>query len=492
MEQEDGLGTLTFLGGAGTVTGSKTLLRTARGRLLVDCGLFQGHKELRLRNWEDLPVRAAEIDAVLLTHAHLDHCGHLPRLVRQGFWGPVYCTAGTRRLAEIVLLDSGRLQEEQAEHANRHGYSKHTPALPLYTEDDARACLPLLTEVELDRPVEVLPDVTATWRRSGHILGAATITLDVRDAAHADGCRVAFSGDLGRASHPLLLPPAPIGPADIVVTESTYGDQTHPAMDTDVAIAEAIHTILRHDAVLVIPAFAVDRTEVVLVALHELREAGEIPDVPIHLDSPMGLQALRVYMRAIDRDEYRPGAPTAALTNPALHFAASTEESIRLNAPAEPCIIVSSSGMATGGRVLHHLRAMLPDRANSVVLVGYQAMATRGRDLLEGARQVKIHGMYVPVRAEIVDLSGYSVHADSDELIAWLARCPEEPDVVYLVHGEPESSAALATRIAQELQWTAVVARDGELVRLRSATGPRRADAAGTAVAAAGGAAVRS
>jgi metallo-beta-lactamase family protein len=468
MEQEDGLGTLTFLGGAGTVTGSKTLLRTARGRLLVDCGLFQGHKELRLRNWEDLPVRAAEIDAVLLTHAHLDHCGHLPRLVRQGFWGPVYCTAGTRRLAEIVLLDSGRLQEEQAEHANRHGYSKHTPALPLYTEDDARACLPLLTEVELDRPVEVLPDVTATWRRSGHILGAATITLDVRDAAHADGCRVAFSGDLGRASHPLLLPPAPIGPADIVVTESTYGDQTHPAMDTDEAIAEAIHTILRHDAVLVIPAFAVDRTEVVLWHLARLVREGTVPPVPVFLDSPMAARALRVY-----EEEARAGSPEIRPAYRGRHLfphldlveVSSTEESKTLNTMRGPFVVVSASGMATGGRVVHHLANRIGDPHNVVMLVGYQAGGTRGAALAGGARTLRMLGSDFPVRARVVTVP-LSSHADRDELAAWVDSAVPGLTRVVVNHGEPEASEALIGVLQERLGVPVEAARQGGVVTL--------------------------
>lgn len=458
---------LRFLGGAGTVTGSKFLIEHAGTRVLVDAGLFQGVRALRRRNWEPLGLPADSFDAVVVSHAHLDHVGYLPALVRQGFSGPVYATRSTIDLAEIVLRDSAKIQEYDAQYARSHGFSKHAEPKPLYDQHDVERALPLFRAVDFGVATEVAPEITLTLRRAGHILGSASPLLDVA------GYPVQFSGDLGRPDHPLLSPPDPPAAAAAVVLESTYGDRRHP-IDAPQRLADAVCRTIARGGSVIIPAFAVDRTEVMLVALHELREAGEIPDVPIHLDSPMGLQALSVYRRAVDRDEYRPGAPAAALSNPALHFAASTEESIRLNAPAEPCIIVSSSGMATGGRVLHHLRTMLPDRANSVILVGYQAVATRGRDLLEGARQVKIHGMYVPVRAEIVDLSGFSVHADADELIDWLARCPAEPDVVYLVHGEPESSAALAARIAEDLQWTAVVARDGELVRLRAASVPRR------------------
>ncbi|MEZ5097816.1 MAG: MBL fold metallo-hydrolase [Nocardioides sp.] len=308
-----GLGTLTFWGGAGTVTGSKTLLTTTGGRrLLVDCGLFQGLKELRLRNWEDLPLPAVDLEAVLLTHAHLDHCGYLPRLVAQGVRGPVYCTEGTRRLAEIVLLDSGRLQEEQAEHANRHGYSKHTPALPLYSEEDAKACLPLLSTVDFDQRVEVLPGVTAVWRRAGHILGAATIKLRLEGHDHSAGYDVVFSGDLGRSTHPLLLPPEPIGHADLVVTESTYGDETHPPDDAEAAMADAIGAIAESDGVLVIPAFSVDRTEVVLWHLDRLVRDGRVPRLPVFLDSPMALRALDVYEEHAQRGPPRSARPTAA------------------------------------------------------------------------------------------------------------------------------------------------------------------------------------
>ncbi len=472
---------LRFLGGAGTVTGSKFLLEYGPHRVLVDAGLFQGLRALRRRNWQPLGLPAESLAAVVISHAHLDHVGYLPALVRQGFTGPVYATKSTAALAEIVLRDSAKIQEYDAAYARNHGFSKHADPQPLYGQDDVARALPLFRPVAYDVPVEIAPDITLTMRPAGHILGSASPVLDIA------GYTVQFSGDLGRPEHPLLPPPAPPVAADAIVMESTYGDRRHTA-DVLAPLAAAIRRTIGRGGTVVIPAFAVDRTEVVLVALHELREAGAIPDVPIHLDSPMGLQALQVYHAAIDAGEYRADAATAALHDPALQFAATTEESIRLNQPSEPCIIVSSSGMATGGRVLHHLRALLPDRANSVLLVGYQAPATRGRDLLEGARQVKIHGLYVPVRAEIVDLAGFSVHADGDELLGWLAQCPKEPDVVYLVHGEPDSSDALAARIAEELGWTAVVARDGELVRLRPAT-PRPPTAPDTATAPAAAAA---
>lgn len=457
------IATLTFLGAAGTVTGSKFLIDTGQRRVLVDAGLFQGVRALRRRNWEEFPVPADTLDAVVVSHAHLDHVGYLPALVREGFNGPIYATQATIDLAGIVLQDSAKIQEYDAEYARSHGFSKHPDVRPLYTQQDVTRTLPLFRPVPLQERVEVAPGVAATLRNAGHILGSASPLLDVA------GYPVMFSGDLGRPTHPLLAPPSAPARAGAIVVESTYGDRVHPASMTQQLAAAVRRTIARGGSV-IIPAFAVDRTEILLVALHELALAGEIPPVPVYLDSPMALRALQVYRDAAGNDDgqYRPGTPVESLRSQALRTAESTEESIALNNPAQPCIIISASGMATGGRVLHHLRAMLPDRDNSVLLVGFQAAATRGRDLLEGARQVKIHGLYIPVRAEIVDLTGFSVHADSDELIAWLAQSPAEPDIVYVVHGEPDSSDALARRIAGELGWPAVVPRDGERVRLKS------------------------
>lgn len=428
--------------------------------MLVDAGLFQGLAELRRRNWGPVPLDPVALDAVVLTHAHLDHCGYLPRLVREGFTGRVVCTPETAQLVAIVLRDSAHLQEEDAAYANAVGFSKHHPALPLYDGADAERALGLLDPVGFGEPSEVAPGVRVRLEPAGHILGSATVLVE------ADGSRVQFTGDLGRDGHPLLRPPAdPLG-ADAVVVESTYGDRRHPAPDPSLLAGAVTRTVRRGGSVL-IPAFAVDRTELVLLELKRLRETGAIPDVPVFVDSPMALAALDVYRRALGgRSPQLRAGLTGALDLPGLRAVRHPAQSQRLNRPSQPCVIVSASGMATGGRVLHHLRHQLPDPANCVVLTGYQAEGTRGRRLLEGAREVKMHGRYVPVRAEIVQAPGFSVHADAEDLLGWLRRSPRPPRVVYVVHGEPRASATLARRIEEELGWVAVVPRQGERVRL--------------------------
>lgn len=454
---------LTFLGAAGTVTGSRFLVERGSSRALVDAGLYQGLAELRRRNWDRDEVPAAELDAVVVSHAHLDHCGYLPRLVSDGFRGPILCTAETAELVEIVLRDSAHLQEEDARHANAAGYSKHRPALPLYDLADVERTLPLLTPVDYGVAVDLTPELRTVLQSAGHILGSASVLVD------AGGRRVLFSGDLGRARHPLLRPPAPPPAAEAVVVESTYGDRVHPDPDPGI-LADAVRRTVARGGSVLIPAFAVDRTELVLLELHRLVEAGEIPRVPVYLDSPMALAALAVYRRAADGGsvQLRPEAARlgAVLSELGVRGVSDAAGSIRLNQPEEPSIVVSASGMATGGRVVHHLSHQLPDPRNCVVLTGYQAIGTRGRQLQDGARQVKMHGHYVPVRAEVVDDPDFSVHADVDELLTWLAGSPSAPEVVYVVHGEPTSSAALAARIRDDLGWCAVVPRLGERVRL--------------------------
>jgi metallo-beta-lactamase family protein len=458
---------LRFLGASGTVTGSRFLITTSHARVLVDCGLFQGRKALRMRNWEPFPVEPESLDAVLLTHAHVDHCGFLPALVRAGFRGRVFATRGTAELARIVLPDSGRLHEEDASHANRGGYSKHAPALPLYTEEDAIEAANRVEPQGFGSESEVAPGVRACFSRAGHILGASSITLTLEGPPER---RIAVSGDLGRPEHPLLRPPAPAPAADWMLLESTYGDRRHEGSAVLEALAEAVSATAARGGVVVIPAFAVDRTEVVLFHLRALAAAGRIPALPVFVDSPMALAALGVYRRAIRDgwDEVRPGlrGHEELLAPEQLEEVRDPRASRKLCKQAGPFIVVSASGMATGGRVLHHLAERLPDARNSVLLVGYQVPGTRGHRLLSGERALKMRGRYVPVRAEVRNLAAFSVHADADELLAWLGGSGSRPQLVVAVHGEPEAAETLARRIDEELELPAVVPRDGERVRL--------------------------
>jgi metallo-beta-lactamase family protein len=462
-------GVLTFLGAAGCVTGSRFLLDGPKARVLVDCGLFQGQKELRLRNREPFPVPPRTIDAVVLTHAHLDHTGYVPALVRNGFRGRIFATGGTVELSRIVLPDSGRLQEDEARHANRHRYSKHSPALPLYTEGDAYRALDRFERVPYDTKVDVAPGFDVRFRRAGHILGAASayVTLD------GEGT-IAFSGDLGRPEHPILRGPEPMGPADHVVVESTYGDRAHNDGGAIDVFCDAIVRTAERRGVVVIPAFAVDRTEVVLYHLKVLMEAGRIPRLPVYVDSPMALEALAVYRHAIatksaDVHEWLYGAPDPFDVGRIVE-ARDVEASKAIDHMNDPCVIVSASGMATGGRVLHHLAHRLPSARNSVLLVGFQAAGTRGRLLADGATALKMLGRYIPVRAEIVDIPAFSVHADATELIGWLATAPKRPSGCYVVHGEPTAAAAMRDRISSELDWVAAVASYRERIRLDAVT----------------------
>lgn len=456
---------LRFLGAAGTVTGSRFLLSTDMGRVMVDCGLFQGFKELRLRNWAPLPIKPAAVGTIVLSHAHLDHSGYIPLICRDGFRGRVIATPSTQALCRILLPDSGHLQEEEAEYANQRGYSKHSPARPLYTEDDARKCLERFDAAELDSPVDCGGGVHASFRHAGHILGAASVLVET---GGANSRRILFSGDLGRPNHPILLPPAPVPPADVIVVESTYGDRTHNDTESLKLFEEAIVATARRNGVIIIPSFAVDRTEIVLFNLRRLGEARAIPRLPVYVDSPMALAALRIYRSAISAgtDGVIAGRSPEILDPGALTEVHTLDESIALQRLQGPAIIISASGMATGGRVLHHLANRLPDPRNTVILVGYQAEGTRGRLLLEGAANVKMLGRYIEVRAQIVNVPAFSVHADQREIIAWLRTAERRPYVTYVVHGAPAASEALRAAIQKELKWNAVVPRHLEQVRL--------------------------
>lgn len=454
--------TLTFLGAAGTVTGSKFLVESDDHLVLVDCGLFQGRRELRRRNWAAFPVNPAEVEAVLLTHAHLDHCGYLPALYRKGFRGRVLCTEGTRELAEIVLRDSAHLQEEDARWAARRGTSKHRPPKPLYTTSDVEGLLPSFESVPFGTQFDVAGSLGVRLEPAGHILGSSVVHLTDGEVS------VTFSGDLGRNHHPLLDPPAPIGATDVIVVESTYGDRTHPERDP-AGLADRIRPVLERGGNVLIPAFAIDRTEILLVELGELMASGALPQVPVLVDSPMALRALTVYrhMLATGAADLRPDADRAHRLYPStMQELATTAESMLATRPRTPSIVVSASGMASGGRVVHHLAAMLPDRRNLVLMVGFQAPGTRGADLVGGAQSVKCFGEYVPVRAQVDQIGWLSVHADADDVLAWLRTASAPPRACYVVHGEPESSAALAGRIREELGWLAVTPREDERVLL--------------------------
>lgn len=454
--------TLTFLGGAGTVTGSKFLLDADGARVLIDCGLFQGLSSLRRRNWQELPISARDIDAVVLTHAHLDHSGYLPVLARHGWRGPIYCSAATAALAEIVLVDSAHLLQEEAEHANQHGWSKHSPALALYDEKDVQAACALFRAARVGESVPLPGGIDLTFGRAGHILGSCWARLTM-----TDGSSLLVSGDLGRQTHPLLRPPTPRPEVDTLLIESTYGDRHRHTTDELDKFADLINRTAERGGSVLVPAFAVDRTEVLLYELGRMRREGRIPQLPVVVDSPMALACLRVYRKALGEHspDLREDLPADVFDFAGVIEARTREESIPWNHPRMPSIIISASGMATGGRVLHHLQELLPDRRNSVAIVGFAAEGTRARQLLSGATELKIHGRYVPVRAEVFSLDALSAHADADELVGWATGAPA-PTSCYVVHGEPHSANQLADRLRTQAGWTAVVPRDGERVRL--------------------------
>lgn len=454
---------LTFLGAAGTVTGSKFLLTVGTRRILVDAGMFQGEKHWRELNWAEFPVDPASISGVLLTHAHMDHVGYLPALVKKGFRGHVWCTEGTRRLAEIVLRDAAFLQESEAEDANKRGYSKHAPALPLYTTEDVEATLPLFVRVEYDTDYDLGDGVVVRYTRAGHILGSACISVWTPTAS------VLFSGDLGRHDHPVLRPRDTPPGAGAAVIDSTYGGREHPESEglAHEEFADVIRRTIQRGGSVLVPAFAVDRTEVVLKTLAEMREQGRIPRVPVYVNSPMAARALDVYTTLTDelRDDL---TPSELVRFPDLREIRTTEESRELTDKNGhgPAIIISSSGMATGGRVIHHLEKMLPDPRNAVVLTGYQAVGTRGWQLVQGATQIKMRGRYVPVKAEVLQDREFSVHGDCSDLLDWIRDLDPKPEVVYCVHGEPDSTKALASLITSEFGIQAVVPFHGEVVSL--------------------------
>ena len=445
------------------MTGSKHLLDTGASRVLIDCGLFQGLSSLRRRNWAPPPVDWRQVDAVVITHAHLDHSGYLPVLARHGWSGPVYVTEGTARLAEVVLADSAHLQEEDARYANLGGWTKHRPALPLYdARDAARACA-LFRVISHGVPIRIADGLTLTLGRAGHILGSSWAQLRF-DAAGTQRSLV-VSGDLGRQAHPLLRSPAARPRCDVLLIESTYGNRRRDDSGALDQLGACITRTVKRGGSVLVPAFAVDRTEVLLAALNQLLSTRRIPPVPIIVDSPMALNCLAVYREAMQNcwPELRDGLTPAVLDPSGVIEVRTADESRSWNDPRSPAIIVSASGMATGGRVLHHLEHMLPNRRHTVAIIGFAAEGTRARQLVDGARQIKIHGEYVPVRADVVAFDAFSAHADSDELVDW-AFGASAPRTCYVVHGEEQASAALAERLHLVGGWTAVAPREGETV----------------------------
>jgi metallo-beta-lactamase family protein len=461
------MASIRFLGAAGTVTGSRFLVASGGARVLVDAGLFQGPKELRLRNRAPWPVDPASLAAVVLTHAHVDHTGALPQLCRDGFRGPVHCTPATRDLCGLLLPDSGRLQEEEARYANRRGYSKHAPdARPLYTEGDAVAALAQLAPVAYRRRIEVAPGIAITYHRAGHILGSALVAMEL---AGPPRLRVLFSGDLGRYGAPILPDPDAAPAADVLVLESTYGGKHHPAASPGTVLRDEILGIVRRQGALVVPAFAIGRTQEVLFALRELEGRGEIPALPVFVDSPMAVDATPIYLAHREDHDDEMSRLVASGVEPLrpakLTFVRTTDQSKALNAVRGPCVILSASGMATGGRVLHHLAHRLPDERNTVLLVGFQAAGTRGATLQSGAPTLRMFGEDVPVKARVATITGFSAHADEDEIARWLGTLPAPPRRTFLVHGEPTALAAAKAR-PDRWGWPAQVPHHLEEVAL--------------------------
>jgi metallo-beta-lactamase family protein len=455
---------ITFWGAAEAVTGSRFIVESGRSRVLVDCGLFQGVKRQREQNWARFPVDPASIDAVILTHAHIDHSGYLPALVRDGFKGRIWCTPTTSALVKILLPDTAYLQEEEARFANKRGSSKHTPALPLFTHTDAQRALQHVRTHGFAGRFEPAPGLTARFSPAGHILGAATVWLADRDRS------VLFSGDLGRSDDLIMCPPAPPAAADHIVVESTYGNRSHPAEDPAEVMADIVRRTVERGGTVLIPVFAVGRAQSVLHLLAELRHEGRIPAVPTYLNSPMAVDATELFLDS--RDEHRLTGEELGRLAAGVELVRSVEDSKRLTARSGPMIVLSASGMMAGGRVLHHLLTVGPDPRSTIVLVGYQAAGTRGEALANGAQSLRAFGEDIPIRAEAVAVHSLSAHADGDELIAWLRSSPEPPSGVSVVHGEASAADTLRRRIRTELGWAAEVPGPGDAVTVRARPAP--------------------
>ena len=458
---------LQFLGAAGGVTGSKYLFSRGDDQVLIDCGLFQGLKELRQRNWAPVPIDLERLRAVILTHAHIDHSGYLPRLVSKGYRGPVFATPATCDLLGVMLPDAAHLQEEEARYANRKGYSRHTPALPLYRVEDAELSLTLLRSTRIGESLEVAEGVFLEFSRVGHILGAGSARLSFKSNGHVR--TLVDSGDLGRYDRPILKDPEPAGGADWLLIESTYGNRSH-AKDSESELRELIKATVERRGCLIIPAFAVGRTQELIYIIRKMEDDGEIPVIPVHVDSPMGLEATEIYCRHTDEHDLemqqlqsREHCPISS-RNMVVHR--TPEQSKSINQAKGPMVIISASGMATGGRVLHHLKQRLPHPDTTVLFAGYQAAGTRGRSLQDGATEIKLLGEVVAVRARVHVLDGFSAHADQGEILRWLGTFTKPPRTTYIVHGEPPAAAALADAIRDRLKWKVEIAKHQQVVPL--------------------------
>ncbi|HEY0907363.1 MAG TPA: MBL fold metallo-hydrolase [Methylophilus sp.] len=441
---------LQFLGATGTVTGSKYLLTLAQRRLMIDCGLFQGLKQLRLKNWADLPVDPASIDTVILTHAHIDHSGYLPVLVRQGFTGKIYCSHATMELCKILLPDSAHLQEEEAAFANKRGFSRHQPALPLYTRADAEAALQHFCPMGFDQEVALGDGITLKLLPNGHILGSSFVQLRAQQRT------IVFSGDIGRPDDVLMFPPASIRQADYLILESTYGNRTHSTEDPELKLAQIIQQTVKRKGVIIVPVFAVGRAQELLYYIHRLKASGSIPaDLPVYLNSPMAVEATQIYRHY--HDQHRLNHSETEILLHTAHMVESIEASKHLNTLSGPMIILSASGMASGGRVIHHLAAFAPEARNTILFVGFQAAGTRGYAMLEGSKTIKIHGEYVPVRAQVASISNLSAHADYTEILRWLQGFEKAPRQTFITHGEPVAADAMRMHIKDSLHWAVTV-----------------------------------
>lgn len=450
---------LLFLGATRTVTGSKYLVTVNKEKILIDCGLYQGYKELRARNWHKLPVEAKDLDAIILTHAHIDHSGYIPLIVKNGYTGKIYCTRATRDLCAILLPDCGYLEEEDARRANKYGYSKHKPALPLYTRQEAIQSLEQFITVDYETKFQVLDEVSVKLHPAGHILGSAFVHLEHNDKS------IIFTGDMGRPHHPIMKPPAILSAADYLVLESTYGDRLHEHVNPLDQLADVINSTVAKQGSVIIPAFAVGRTQDVLYYLYELKRQKRIPNVPIFLDSPMAQDASDLLIKYSNEHHLSP-EQCKKICNVA-KYVTSPEESKSLATIKEPVIIISASGMATGGRILHHLKNYLIHEQNTILFTGYQAPGTRGDLLVRGASEIRIYGEVVPVHAKVQLMQNMSAHSDYQEMLAWLKHIKQRPRKIFLTHGDLESALSLEQKISADLGWSCLIPEYLEKVTLK-------------------------